>query len=239
MMKEYVLITGATGGIGEELCRKFAENGYNILIHFKDNIKKAEEIKLSIGGKVDVKFIQLDLNNCEEIIPSLREWKKNNGNICGFISNAGIKNDELLIFMKDSDWQKVLNVNLNANFYILKCILPWMIKSKNGFIIFISSLGALKGLKGQSNYGASKAGILGLAKVLKNELIKKNIIVNTILPGLIDTDLTSEFQENINLGGHTIQKKGTPNQIAEIAFFLSNNNYINGQNIIADGGFSD
>lgn len=241
---KFALVTGAGKGIGRTLAIEFAKEGYSIGINYRSNDEEALEIK-EICEKNGVKAILLkaDVSKFEECENIFKIIKDEFGKIDVLINNAGITKDNLIIKMSPEDFQDVININLNSAFYCMKLASRMMMKQREGKIINISSVVGLHGNAGQTNYSASKAGIIGMTKTLAKELSSRNINVNAIAPGFIKTSMTDKLndemvekiKESIPLG-----KLGDPEDIANIVLFLASDkaNYITGQVISVDGGMS-
>ena len=235
-----VLITGATGGIGEALVEKFHKANYNIVAS-GTNTEKLN--KITNTYKERLTCFQCDLSKKKEVIKLAEQASKLYGQIDVLINNAGITRDNLFLRMKDEEWEEVINVNLNANFYLTKIILKEMLKNKWGRIINITSDAAKIGNSGQANYVASKAAIEGLTKTLANELASRGITVNCVSPGFINTDILKSIDESkLNLMTKTIPigRIGKTVEIADAVFFLSSEEsaYITGQVLHVNGGLT-
>ena len=233
-----VLITGASGGIGTSLSEKFIENECKI-IFTSSNQENLNQLKDKYGNKHFYYLIDFsDLNSLEL---NLNKILNNNKDIEILINNAGITKDNLILRMKDQQWNDVVNVNLNSNFYIIKSILPNMIKNRKGKIIGITSVVALTGNPGQSNYTASKSGMIGMYKSLALEVAQRNININLIAPGFIESPMTkklNEDQKNIIKDRIPMRKFGNSDDVANLALFLASNysSYITGQTFHVNGG---
>ncbi len=233
-----VLITGASGGIGKELCKKFLDNGSK-LICTSSISDKIDDLKKLFG--TNNYYYILDLLNKDSVTNNIKIIADEHKDIDILINNAGLTNDNLLLRMKEDQWENVINVNLNSNFYIIKAILPNMIKNKSGNIIGITSVIAFSGNSGQSNYAASKSGLTSMYKSIALEVAQRNIRVNTIAPGFITTPMTDKLNESqVNSIKEKIpmKKLGKPEDIANMALFLSSNlsTYITGQTFHINGG---
>ena len=236
--KRKILITGAFGGIGKELCHKFISQGC-ILICTSSSNDKLKLLKEEFGQNHF--YYQLDLSNNENLLTKTKEIANDHNDIHTLINNAGFTSDNLLLRMNSNQWNDVININLNSNFYIIKSILPQMIKNRIGNVIGISSVVALTGNPGQSNYTASKSAMISMYKSLALEVAQRNIRVNIIAPGFIKTPMTEaldEKQVNNILEKIPLKKLGSPSDIANLAVFLSSEQalYITGQTFHINGG---
>lgn len=236
------IVTGGTRGIGREIARSLAENGANIAINYRkynDEIKSLVEELKSFG--VEVLALKCDVSNEEEVDAFIKEVKDNFGSIDILVNNAGITKDGLLLRMSGDDFNEVIDVNLKGTFNMTKSVSSAMVRQRCGKIINISSVVGVAGNAGQSNYAASKAGVIGFSKSVARELASRNINVNVIAPGYINTDMTSGLPDKVKeevLKTIPMKKIGEPKEIANLVLFLSSNlsNYITGQVINVDGG---
>ena len=232
-----VLITGAAGGIGKALCSKFIENDC-VLICTSTNTNKLHQLKDDFGSNHFFYKLNLSDNNISENINLISEQHQD---IDIFVNNAAITNDNLLLRMREEQWTEVIKINLNSNYYIIKGILPSMIKNKSGCIIGISSVVALTGNPGQANYTASKSAMISMYKSIALEVAQRNIRLNIIAPGFIQTPMTDKLNDH---QVETILKKipmnrlGSPIDVANLAVFLSSGeaSYITGQTFHINGG---
>jgi len=233
-----ILITGASGGIGKVLCEKFIEYDCQLIIT-SSNIEKLGDLKNLFGSKH--LYYQLNFSNKVELISNVKIIAEENKDIDVLINNAGTTKDNLLLRMSDEQWNDVININLNSNYHIIKTIIPNMIKNKSGNIIGITSVVAITGNAGQSNYTASKAGMISMYKSLALEVSQRNININLIAPGFIEspmTDKLNESQKKLIMDKIPMKKFGSPSDIANIALFLASNqsSYITGQTFHVNGG---
>ena len=233
-----VLITGASGGIGTSLCDKFIVNKCKI-IFTSSNHENLKNLENKYGG--DHSYYFMDMSNIDTISSEMEKITNENKDIEILINNAGITKDNLLLRMKKEQWEDVINVNLNSNFYIIKSILPNMIKNKKGKIIGITSVVAITGNPGQSNYTASKSGMISMYKSLAIEVAQRNININLIAPGFIEspmTDKLNEDQKNIIMDKIPMKRFGTTDEIANFALFLASDHssYVTGQTFHVNGG---
>lgn len=226
-----VLVTGATGSIGEEIVKEYAKNGFFVYIHYNSNQKKAQNLLEEIDNKGEL--ISFDIKDKESIKNSLE-----NLDVDVLINNAGIIKDNLFFFMSDYEWEDVINTNLNGNFYITKIISKNMMMNKRGSIVNIASISGVCGNSGQANYSASKGGIIALTKTLSIELGRYNIRVNALAPAIIESDMTKdipnlkELKKSIPLG-----RFGTAKEVAQCAYFIGvDATYISGEVLNISGG---
>ena len=235
-----VIITGASTGIGAELVKTFAKYGSNVILLSRSLDKMNSLISnIKSNEKQILKAYKIDISNEESVKTIFEEINSSYEKIDILINNAGITSDNLLMTMKTNQWTDVINTNLNGCFFCCRAISKKMIKQKSGKIINISSIIGEVGNKGQSNYAASKAGIIGLTKSLAKELASRRINVNAINPGYIDTDMTKDLKnKNDFLNNIPLKRFGNCNDVSEVACFLASDksNYITGQVINVDGG---
>ena len=232
-----VLITGATGGIGRELCTSFLKNQARIILT-GTNKERLETLKNDLGN--NCKTFKCNLANIEEL-NELLKYLDDLGGIDILVNNAGKTEDNLLMRMSDQQWEEILMINLTSVMRLTRGILRGMIKNRWGRIINISSVVALTGNPGQSNYVASKSGLIGLSKSLASEVASRGITVNCIAPGFIKTNMTDKLNENQSsaiLSRIPMKRMGLPNEISSSAIFLasSHSGYITGQTIHVNGG---
>ena len=240
------IITGSTRGIGKAIALKYASLGCNIVINYKseNDIERAKivEDKVKSFG-VKTLIVKADVSILDDAINLVNEAKKEFGKIDIFVNNAGITKDSLIIRMSEEDFDKVIDVNLKGTFNCLKAVTSVMLRQKYGKIINMSSVVGVLGNAGQVNYCASKAGVIGMTKSLARELGAKNINVNAIAPGFIETDMTSSLSDEHKkaiLSQIPLKKLGSTEDIANMAVFLGSDysNYITGQVLHVDGGMS-
>jgi len=233
-----IIVTGATGGIGSSIIKKLNENGANLLAS-GTKIEKLEEIRKKFHN---VKTIKFDISQHEKIETFIEDASNEfGGNLDCIINNAGITLDNLAIRMSLEEWKKVIEINLTSTFLMCKFAIKKMIKNKRGKIINITSVVGHTGNLGQSNYTASKAGILAMSKSLAIEYAKKNININCISPGFIKTEMTEKIDEkykDIIISKIPSARLGDPEDIANAVLFLASNysDYINGETLHVNGG---
>ena len=238
MENKKVFITGATGGIGEAICNKFYQKEYNLVL-----TSSSDEKLLSLKKKYgeNNSYYKIDISDFESIDKCMSQITTDHKDLTIIINNAGITSDNLLLRMRNDQWSKVIKTNLESNFFIVKSLLPNMISNRYGKIIGISSVVAVQGNPGQSNYVASKAGMIGFYKSIAHEVAKRNINVNVVSPGFISTNMTDkleESQKNNILDKIPMKKFGIPDDVANLVYFLSSDksSYITGQNFHVNGG---
>ena len=232
------LITGASGGIGKEIAKVLIKHNAEVCISGR-NLDELNALKELLGEKCHV--VTCDLSKKDEIIELIKKTDKVLGHIDILINNAGITKDNIFLRMSESEWEDVLNVNLNSTFSILKLITKGMIKRRYGRIINISSVVGVTGGAGQVNYSASKAGLIGLTKSLSQEVATRNITVNCIAPGFIETPMTEQLDDKRKdaiLNSIPINRIGTPKDLSSAVIFLASqeSSYITGQTIHINGG---
>ncbi len=233
-----IIVTGATGGIGNSIIKKLHENGANILAS-GTKIEKLEEIKKNFDN---IKILKFDISKSDKIETFIEDASKElGGSFDCIINNAGITQDNLAIRMSIDEWKKVIDINLTSTFLMCRFAIKKMIKNKKGKIINITSVVGHTGNLGQSNYTASKAGIVGMSKSLAIEYAKKNININCISPGFIRTAMTDKIDEkfkDIIISKIPSARLGEPDDIANAVLFLasSHSDYINGETLHVNGG---
>jgi 3-oxoacyl-[acyl-carrier protein] reductase len=238
---KFALVTGGSRGIGRAICIKMAEMGYNVLINYKSNEEEANNTLALVKEKgTDGEIIQFDVADKEQIKSKLGGWMEANEDkiIQVLVNNAGIRDDGLMIFMKDEQWDSVLKTNLDGFFYVTRLVVNSMLQKKYGRIINIVSLSGLKGLPGQTNYSAAKAGVIGATKALAQEIGRKGITVNAVAPGFIKTDMTEGLNEAELKNLVPLKRFGTPEEVAHTVGFLATEGaaYITGEVISVNGG---
>jgi len=233
-----ILITGASGGIGSSIVDKFLKNNFKLILTSSSDLT-LNKLKDKYGS--EHYYYVLNFNDPINFEIILKKISDEHADLNVIVNNAGITDDALILRMKLEQWNKVIQANLSSNFSIIKTLLPNMIKNKTGNIIGISSVVATSGNPGQVNYVAAKSGMIGLYKSIALEVASRNINVNVISPGFIIspmTDKLNEKQKNIILEKIPMKRFGKPNEIADLVYFLSNDQsrYITGQNIHVNGG---
>lgn len=241
-MNKVAFITGGTRGIGREIAISFAESGYNVAINYRKENKDLENTRKEIEkNNVKCLAVQGDVSSFEDCEICVKQIVDEFGKIDVLVNNAGITKDTLLMRMKEEDFNSVIDVNLGGTFNVTKNVIPHMMKARNGRIINISSVVGVSGNAGQTNYAASKAGIIGFTKSLAKEVASRNILVNAVAPGFIETAMTGVLKEDIKEEiAKTIPMKrmGSARDVANVVKFLASeeSSYITGQVINVDGG---
>lgn len=238
---KFALVTGGSRGIGRAICLKMADTGYNILINYKSNEKEANQTMSLVKEKgVSAEIIQFDVSDKNQVQSALGGWMDGNPEkvLEVLVNNAGIREDALMMWMKDDQWDSVINTNLGGFFYVTRLVVNSMLMKKYGRIINIVSLSGLKGLPGQTNYSAAKAGVIGATKALAQEIGRKGITVNAVAPGFIKTDMTEGLNENELKTLIPLKRFGLPEEVAHAVGFLASAEaaYITGEVISVNGG---
>jgi len=235
------LITGGGRGIGREIALLFAKEGSDIVIwdvNLEDAEKTCQDIE-SLGRKTSAE--QVDVTDYTKVEEAFNKILDKFSKIDILVNNAGITKDNLLLRMNQSEWDAVINVNLKGTFNCTKAVSRFLIKKRSGKIINIASIIGIIGNVGQANYSASKAGIIALTKTAAKELASRNINVNAVAPGFIQTEMTASLPEELKekmLSNIPLGKLGLPDDVANVCLFLASNeaDYITGQTIVVDGG---
>lgn len=235
-----VIVTGASGEIGSAVALKFAQEGANVVINYNTNSEAADELSREINdigpGALAVKASVTDSGAVEMLVKKAVEKF---GRIDILVNNAGVVKDSFLMLMKEEAWDQVLNTNLKSLYYCCKAVLKTMLKQKSGNIVNISSLSGAAGRIGQTNYAASKGGVIAFTKSLAQELGKKKIRVNTVAPGLINSETVKQIPEGyINLNAIPLNRLGEPEEVAKAVLFLASDmsSYITGAVLHVNGG---
>ena len=234
------LVTGASRGIGREICILLAKNGAKIIA--ADVLLEGARETAKLAGNESY-AVKLDVSNGEEVQKVVSEILEKEEKIDILVNNAGITRDNLIIGIKDEDWDKVIDVNLKGTFLMTRSVVRHMMRSRSGSIINLSSVSDLHGNAGQANYSASKAGIIGLTKTTAKEFAKRGIRANAVAPGFIKTEMTDVLPDRVKemaLAAIPMKRFGAPLDIARAVLFLASDlsEYITGQVIVVDGGMA-
>jgi len=238
---KYALVTGGSRGIGRAVCIRLAGMGYHVLINY---LKREDEALKTLSmvkqAGCEGSLIQFDVADYAAVESKLGTWQEENPDayIEVLVNNAGIRKDALMIWMENNLWQDVLNTNLNGFFYPTRFLLKNMLVKKYGRIVNVVSLSGLKGLPGQVNYSAAKAGIIGATKALAQEIGKKRVTVNAVAPGFINTDMTAGLNEDELKNLIPLSRFGQPDEVASVVCFLASEqaSYITGEVVSVNGG---
>jgi 3-oxoacyl-[acyl-carrier protein] reductase len=238
---KYALVTGGSRGIGRAICIKLAEQGYNIIINYKSNEVEANKTAEMVRQKnVQTELLKFDVSNKNEVDSILAGWVEKNKEtpIEVLVNNAGIREDALMIWMTEEQWKNVLGSSLDAFYYVTRQVLNGMLASKYGRIVNVVSLSGLKGMPGQTNYSAAKAGVIGATKALAQEVARRGVTVNAVAPGFIRTDMTQDLNEQELKGLIPMKRFGEPEEVADAVVFLASPkaSYITGNVLSINGG---
>ena len=238
---KYALITGASRGLGKAIALRLAQDGLAVIINYQSNREAAEDTLRQIqeaGGTAEL--LPFDVSDPKAIETALESWSEKHPEeyISVLVNNAGIRQDNLMVFMQEEQWSRVLDTTLNGFFYITRRLLKDMLTHRNGRIINMASLSGIKGLPGQTNYSAAKAALIGATKALAQEVAARKVTVNAIAPGFIATDMTKELNEAELKKLIPMGRFGKPEEVAALTAFLASDDaaYITGQVISINGG---
>lgn len=238
------VVSGGSRGIGRAIVKELAGEGINVAFNYLKNDSLAAEIEKELSSKtVKVKSYKVDIEDFKQVLAWIEKIKKDFGGIDYLINNAGIINDKALAFMEQSDWQKVINIDLGGVFNLTRSVIIDFLKKKEGSIVNLSSVSGIRGIAKQTNYSAAKAAILGFTKALAKEVAPYNIRVNAVAPGFIETDMLSGLNQDMKnkvLEQIPLGRFGKPEEVAKMVKFLISDasNYITGQTFIVDGGLA-
>lgn len=237
----YALVTGGSRGIGRAVAVRLAGEGIPVIVNYTSNQAKAEEtvaVIASAGGTAEL--LRFDVSDTEAVDAALEGWEAAHPDdyIGILVNNAGIRQDSLMIFMQNAQWNSVLDTTLGGFFNVTRRVLKNMLTRRYGRIINISSLSGLKGLPGQSNYSAAKAGLIGATKALAQEVAPRKVTVNCVAPGFISTDMTADLDEKELRKMIPAGRFGKPEEVAALVAFLASEEaaYITGQTVSVNGG---
>ena len=237
----YALVTGGSRGIGRAICIKLAAMGYPVVINYLGNQEAAEATKSAIeqmGGTAQL--LRFDISNPQAIEEAIEMWENSHPNdyIAVLVNNAGIRRDNLMVFMQNHEWHNVIDTTLNGFFYTTRRVLKGMMTKRFGRIINITSLSGLKGMPGQCNYSAAKAALIGATKALAQEVAPRKVTVNAVAPGFIESDMTKELPKEELAKMVPMKRFGKPEEVASLVGFLAGeeSSYITGEVISINGG---
>jgi len=237
--KKIALITGGSRGIGRAIALKLAQNGFNIIINYAGNKEAADKTISDIKAlNVEAEAYKFDVSNQDEVNKNIANIIEKYGRIDVLVNNAGITRDDLFLRMTEDKWLDVINTNLNSAYYVSKPVVKLMMKQRFGSIVNTTSVVGVYGNAGQANYSSAKAGLIGFTKSLAKELGARNIRVNAVAPGFIETDMTKDLkntEEYLKL--ISLKRMGTAQDVADVVKFLAiDAQYVTGQVIEVDGG---
>lgn len=235
------MITGGSRGIGRAIALRIARQGYHVVINYRSNSDAANEVVKMIeeeGGQASL--LQFDVANKEEVRKAISSWHESHDGQCIeiLVNNAGIRKDNLMVWMTDEEWDDVLDIHLGGFFTVTTEVLKKMIRNKYGRIVNVVSLSGIKGMAGQTNYSAAKAGVIAASKSLAQEISRKNITVNCVAPGFIKTEMTEDIDEAQWKTFIPARRFGTADEVASVVDFLCKKeaSYITGEVISVNGG---
>lgn len=238
---KYALVTGGSRGIGRAVCVELAGMGYNVIINYVSNEAEAlNTLNLVREAGSDGETMKFDVADHAQVTAAIDDWRlRHNGEyIEVLVNNAGVRSDEVLAFMTDDEWQKVLRTSLDGFFNATQAVIQPMLRHKYGRIVSMASVSGLKGMPGQVNYSAAKGGIVAATKALALEVARKHITVNAVAPGFIDTDMTAGLDKDALAATIPAKRFGTPEEVAAVVGFLASPKagYITGEVISVNGG---
>ena len=237
----YALVTGGSRGLGRAVCIKLAKQGLPVIINYQSNSQAAEEVKQIIEAEGGIaELLQFNVADKEQVDNAIENWETTHPDdyIAILVNNAGIREDNLMIFMQDEQWSNVIDTSLNGFFYVTRRALKGMLSKRFGRIINMASLSGIKGLPGQTNYSAAKAALIGATKALSQEVASRKVTVNAIAPGFISTDMTKGLDEDSLKKLVPMGRFGKPEEVAALVGFLASedSSYITGEVISINGG---
>lgn len=241
MLKEKVaVVTGGSRGLGAAIARKFASMGVRVAIVYAGNAQASNDVCSSCKQEygTDVRAYQCDVSDFDQVKQTVTQIKADFGTVHILVNNAGITRDGLIAMMKEEDFDRVIATNLKGAFNMIRHCTGIFLRNREGCIINISSVAGLMGNAGQSNYAASKAGLIGLTKSVAKELAPRGIRCNAIAPGFIETDMTTAQSDNPLLAMIPLGKMGNVEDVAQAAAYLATANYVTGEVLRVDGGIA-
>lgn len=235
------LVTGGSRGIGRACSVKLAEQGYYVLINYQSNEAEALNTLAMVREKgSDGEIIKFNVADCDATESAITAWQEAHKDeyIEVLVNNAGIRRDQIMVFMTNEDWRNVIDITVNGFLYVTRALLQPMVRKKFGRIVNMVSLSGLKGLPGQTNYSLAKGGIIAATKALAQEVAKKNVTVNAVAPGFIRTDMTKDLDEAELKKQIPANRFGEPEEVAAVVGFLCTKEaaYVTGQTISVNGG---
>ncbi len=238
---EYALVTGASRGIGKAICLRLADMGYNIIINYTSNDEEALKTQALIKEKgVDAQLMKFDVSNQQDVDLHIEKWiSENTENVISvLVNNAGIRKDNLMVFLNPEDWHRVMDITVDGFYNVTRHIVKNMVTKRKGRIVNIVSLSGLKGMPGQTNYSASKGAVIAATKALAQEIGKRGITVNAVAPGFIKTDMTHDINEADYKAMIPMNRFGEVEEVANVVGFLVSKDasYVTGQVISVNGG---
>lgn len=240
-MKKYALVTGGSRGIGAAIASQLAADGYYVIINYRSNAEAAKETLRAIedaGGEGEL--LPFDVTEEHTVDEALEQWEERHPDayISVLVNNAGVRSDNLMVFMETEQRNRVMGASLNGFFFVTRRLLKNMMTHRNGRIVNIASLSGLKGLPGQSNYSAAKAAMIGAMKALAQEVAPRKVTVNAVAPGFIHSDMTKDLNEAELKKTVPMNRFGEPQEVADLVSFLVSPkaSYITGQTISINGG---
>jgi len=237
----YALVTGGSRGLGAAICKRLAQQGLGIIINYRSNESAAKAVADEIIGNGGcASLLPFDVSSEESVDTALEKWEEEHPDdrITVLVNNAGIREDNLLIFMQSQQWHNVINTTLDGFFYVTRRVLKGMLTKRFGRIINIASLSGLKGLPGQANYSAAKAALIGATKALAQEVAARKVTVNAVAPGFIKSDMTKDLDEDSLKKLVPLGRFGEADEVAALVAFLASkdSSYITGETISINGG---
>lgn len=239
---KYALVTGGSRGIGRAICLELARRGVPVIINYQTSKESAEHVKslVEVEG-VSAELVSFDVSNKADVDKAIDQWEAQHPDdyIAYLVNNAGIRKDNMMFMMPEQDWRRVIDVSLNGFFYVTQRLLPqMMMRKRGGRIVNIASLSGLKGMAGQTNYSAAKAALIGATKALAQEVAVRNVTVNAVAPGFIETDMTKDLPEDQLKNLVPMRRFGKPEEVASLVCFLLSDeaSYITGDVISINGG---